>query len=683
MPTGASKWEVIDGDGQVRVLAAVDSDGGARKYLEDPFNPGSEAIEALSERLHDIAALITVPCSPSTLAELRSSAPDLKNVIVADNDSARLALWKSEFEKEVPGCETLELPQDPVEAEAVLRERLMAFDCDLFLGRCAVYVPQRFKRLGKDFSEFLESKVLYLQREACSMAATRSIHSWRGTLNQLLNAGEVEDSAIEMGAEPPKAVVIVGAGPSLDSNIKDLKEHCGKAIIISTDAALNTMLEHDVRPHIVASIDSGPLMWRLFVKNLDKLKDIPLAASVSSSRMLLERYPGRILLFSDEDPGKFQGSLFQELPKVKHGQCVGHFAFHLAESLRPETIVMIGFDLAYRDGKFHSSGMQYKYDKDFKRSFESTKSFVQAASGGLVQTDLSLEFFLKYFEKAIAESSCKVVDATEGGALKRGASISSLRDAISSKPAAKPLSFKAASGSALPARRAKVAAFRKSLRSLEPLFLKIREQAASMSRDKAANPLKLLPLESPEFDMLSSCANFLLMAEFSKELSSYNPSRFERFKGKLELLVSDLEACARTLGMALDVSGPSWRRDPSSSIALLPEAFDKGLASSLIAKVSPGAPVLSSDSPLDLLWDAMMRRQAGRVVCFDGKAAPELWAVPRGSCLDIKTRFEPSSHDKTIWIPGYKMLCLGEDVFDKWRGFAPQDVECSLLEEPA
>jgi len=680
LSTSSAKWEVISGEGQSPVIAAVDPEAGSRKYLEDPFNPGSEAIEALSERLCDMAALITVPCSPSTLEELRRSAHDLDRVIVADNDAARLELWKREFGAEVQGCETLALPQDPVEAEAVLREKLMSFDCDLFLGRCAVYIPQRFKRLCKDLAEFLESKVLYLQREACSMAATRSIHSWRGTLNQLLNAREVEASVVKEPEKAPEIVVIVGAGPSLDSNIMDLKEYSNRAVIISTDAALNTMLEHEVFPNIVASMDSGPLMWRLFVKNMDKLKGIPLAASVSSNRALLSRYPGKILLFADEEQGGFHASLFDELPKVKHGQCVGHFAFHLAESMRPEKIVMVGFDLAYRDGKFHSSGMQYKYDKDFKSSFEGTKSSVQGVSGGMVQTDLSLEFFLKYFEKAIAESRCKVVDATEGGALKRGAAVAKLRDVLSPAPACRS-SIETLPGSGPASRRAKVDSFRKFLEGLEPLFAKIKALSAAMTPDSISNPLKLLPIGSPEFETLSACANFLLMAEFSKELSKYEPSRFERFKGKLEALASDLEASAKTAGMALDVASRSWRRDPASVIALLPPGSDADLVSRLISKLAPGASMMPYDSPLDAVWSSMMRLQAGRILCFNGHAVPESWSIPDCSCLDVKTRFEPTPHDKTVWIPGYKMLCVGDDVFEKWSSFVPRDVDCSMLEE--
>jgi len=680
LSTSSAKWEVISGEGQSPVIAAVDSEAGSRKYLEDPFNPGSEAIEALAERLCDIAALITVPCSPATIEELRLSAHELGKVLVVDNDAARLELWEREFGSEVQGCETLALPQDPVEAEAALREKLMSFDCDIFLGRCAVYVPQRFKRLCKELAEFLEAKVLYLQREACSMAATRSIHSWRGTLNQLLNARELEPDVVKESEKAPEIVVIVGAGPSLDSNIMDLKEYSDRAVIISTDAALNTMLEHEVFPNIVASMDSGPLMWRLFVKNMDKLKGIPLAASASSNRALLSRYPGRILLFADEEQRGFQSSLFEDLPKIKHGQCVGHFAFHLAESLRPEKIVMVGFDLAYRDGKFHSAGMQYKYDKDFKSSFEGTKSLVQGVSGGLVQTDLSLEFFLKYFEKAIAESRCKVIDATEGGALKRGAAVAKLRDVLSNA-SRRQSSVMSSPGSSPAARNAKVDSFRSFLKGLEPLFAKVKAISSAMTPGSISNPLKLLPLGSPEFETLSSCANFLLMAEYSKELAKYEPSRFKRFKEKLEALADDLEASARTIGTALDVASRSWSRNPSSVVALLPLESDAGLSSQVLSKIAPGAFRMPCDSPLDAVWSSMMRLEAGGIVCFDGHAVPECWSIPDCSCLDVKTRFEPTPHDKTVWIPGYKMLCVGDEVFEKWSSFVPSDVDCSRLEE--
>lgn len=683
MLAGLSKWELYSGDGQTEVLSCVDPSSGVRKCLEDPFNPESEAIEAIGSSLQDVSAVIIPPCSPRTIEALRSAAPDLKCVLVADNDPERLKLWSESFAGSLEACETIALPSNFHEAEELLRERLMRFECEIFLGGFAVYIPQRFRRLEKELSDFLESRVLYLQREACSAAATRSVWSWRSALNQLLNAPERQPSrlAATPEGERPEAVVIVGAGPSLDRNIQDLRELSDKAIIIATDAALNTMLENGVRPDLVASMDSGPLMWRLFEKALPRLDGLPLAASLGSSHVLYRAYPGEVLAFKDEAGGL--PSISEGLPAVKHGKCVGHFAFHIAESLNPGSIVMVGFDLAYRDGQFHTSKMPYKGADDFKSSYRATETLVDAATGGKIASDLSLEFFLRYFEKAIAESPCEVVDATEGGALKLGARIATLREALSKlPPVRRPLAI-APNGEFLPERKAvRTATLRKSLDALSVKLRGVLEEAKAMERSKIRNPLRELDLESEEFRTASACANFLLMTEWVKALKDYPRIGFAKFKSLLSALSEDLLSCSETVSAALLAASGEWRRDASKSIVLVPDGMERAAVSALLSKLAPGAAsVFDSKSPLHLLWKEMARLEAGRVFCFDGNSVPELWSVPKLPCFDVKTGFNPSPHDKTLWLPGYAALCLDEGVRGSWRGFLPESVACTLLEE--
>ncbi len=681
MLTGLSRWELYSGDGQTQVISCVDGVSGLRKCLEDPFNPESEALEAISSSLQNISAMIIPPCSARTVEAIFAAAPDLKTVIVADNDAERLALWRASFSSKLKSCEALQLPKNLAEAEAVLRKRLMDFECEIFLGSCAVYIPERFRRLDKEFSEFLESRVLYLQRESCSAAATRSIWSWRSTLNQLLNAPERQAGRIaEISPEErPEAVVIVGAGPSLDHNIKDLKEYSDRALIIATDAALNTLLEHGVKPDLVASMDSGPLMWRLFEKTLSRLDGLPLAASLSSSHVLYRAYPGEVLLFAEE--GGIP-ELSQGIPRVKHGKCVGHFAFHIAESLKPETIVMVGFDLAYRDGQFHTSRIPYKGAEDFKKSYQSTSCFVEAAAGGKIQTDLSLEFFLRYFEQAIAESACEVVDATEGGALKRGARIASLRETLSAfRPVRRPLAIEPNPLFSMEAKAKEALKLRESLERLSPKLRGVLDESQRMERSKVRNPLKDIDLESSEFKAVSSCANFLLMAEWVKALKDYPRIEFSKFKGLLSALSEDLLVCSETISAALLAASKDWRRDAAKSIVLAPDGLHPEALGLLLSRIEPEAAVFDAKSPLHQLWREMVRLEAGRVFCFDGNSAPELWTVPALPCFDVKTSFAPSPHDKAIWLPGYSMLCLDEELFCQWKGYLPKDVGCSLFRE--
>ena len=48
--------------------------------------------------------------------------------------------------------------------------------------------------------------------------------------------------------------IVIGAGPSLDKNIKFLSQAKDKAVLISSDAAFKPLLSHDVIPSLVVSL---------------------------------------------------------------------------------------------------------------------------------------------------------------------------------------------------------------------------------------------------------------------------------------------------------------------------------------------------------------------------------------------------------------------------------------------
>jgi hypothetical protein len=58
------------------------------------------------------------------------------------------------------------------------------------------------------------------------------------------------------------AAIVVGAGPSLDSNIPALKRYQDHAVIIAADTALGPLVSGGVRPHLAVAADSSALNAR-------------------------------------------------------------------------------------------------------------------------------------------------------------------------------------------------------------------------------------------------------------------------------------------------------------------------------------------------------------------------------------------------------------------------------------
>ena len=49
--------------------------------------------------------------------------------------------------------------------------------------------------------------------------------------------------------------IVIGAGPSLDKNIRYLRKACERAVILCCDAALKPLLSHGIVPNFVLVLD--------------------------------------------------------------------------------------------------------------------------------------------------------------------------------------------------------------------------------------------------------------------------------------------------------------------------------------------------------------------------------------------------------------------------------------------
>ncbi len=67
---------------------------GLLKYLEDPVNPGGEAISALKYIRENLGVLIMPPCSEETISEISKLINSLSLIIIVDHDTARLRVWE-------------------------------------------------------------------------------------------------------------------------------------------------------------------------------------------------------------------------------------------------------------------------------------------------------------------------------------------------------------------------------------------------------------------------------------------------------------------------------------------------------------------------------------------------------------------------------------------------------------
>jgi motility accessory factor len=208
--------------------------------------------------------------------------------------------------------------------------------------------------------------------------------------------------------------VIVSTGPSLDKQLKTLKEFAPYATIISVDASYPILAKHDIKPDYVVSIERMIPTSTFFEKKYPKIDDdiYFMVASVTHKQTIKNILPRKLVLTMRPQ----QEELMYGLKRYGYlgvGHSCANMAYQLAYVLGHKNIVFIGQDLAFgKDGASHAKGHA------FAQSDENL--FVKAYGGeGEVRTTYVWTIFKNQFENDITHSNLKDIksyNCTEGGA---------------------------------------------------------------------------------------------------------------------------------------------------------------------------------------------------------------------------------------------------------------------------
>lgn len=223
--------------------------------------------------------------------------------------------------------------------------------------------------------------------------------------------------------------ILVSAGPSLDKNIKEMKKAVGKAFIFSVDTALKALLNNDIIPDMVITVD-GHKDTMLFAHS--KFNDISILVVPCSNYKNFPLFSGKHVFFSD-------GSLLIDylyakekdeiLISLESGGSVANSGFSAIKALGFKRIILVGQDLAYPDNKMHTDaayGIGENNDVTNKHLFEVDDIF-----GNKVLTEYNMNCYRKWFERQIIRyPELEVIDATEGGAKILGTKIMTLSETI-------------------------------------------------------------------------------------------------------------------------------------------------------------------------------------------------------------------------------------------------------------
>lgn len=224
--------------------------------------------------------------------------------------------------------------------------------------------------------------------------------------------------------------IIVAAGPSLDKNIKELKNAKGRAFIIAVDTALKSLAKENIVPDIAITIDPHK---KVSLFQHERINDVPLIYSLGASAIIKQVHKGMRIYQNTINSivDRFIYKYGKKEESLASGGSVANDAFSLAEVLGFKTIIFVGLDLAYPDNKVHTESAYGTERKNYINAESNRYVEVEDIYGNMVKTESNMNLYRQWFERIVGSyPELKFIDATEGGAKKRGMEILSLKEAL-------------------------------------------------------------------------------------------------------------------------------------------------------------------------------------------------------------------------------------------------------------
>lgn len=212
-----------------------------------------------------------------------------------------------------------------------------------------------------------------------------------------------------------KAVVIVGAGPSLNKNMHLIPELRKKAIVVAVGSAIRVLEKNNIIPDARMAYDGSPLEMKVIdsVENFD----VPLIYSNRLYHEFLEKHTGpsiRMVIDSDSISRYILDHAEMPYMPIRTAPSISAVAADLMCRLKASKVILMGQDLCfYPDGIRYASGGNHKGENiDFSNSMYVEDKDIY---GNLVYTYIGFQLIQESFKPIVENYGIPLINATEGG----------------------------------------------------------------------------------------------------------------------------------------------------------------------------------------------------------------------------------------------------------------------------
>lgn len=280
------------------------------------------------------------------------------------------------------------------------------------------YIPinNRVKQDRINFDSVKEIVRLYLSR----ISINRNTLLKFGKLwvkNQSKNLplmGYKEDISKIFGEFDKIPGIIISAGPSMELIIPYLKKIKEKFLILAVDTALKSLLEEDIEPDFVMSIDSQ--YWNARHLEGIKCEHSILIADSSVQPSALRNFKNRVYFTNSTFPiGKYFESVRKPFPIIASGGSVSTNIWDFALKLGLKEIFFIGQDLGfpgnithYKNSYFeknmliNSSKLNPLETQSYNYIYKGFPTTVTSNSGKTIVSDKKMSIYIDWFKEKLS-----------------------------------------------------------------------------------------------------------------------------------------------------------------------------------------------------------------------------------------------------------------------------------------
>ncbi len=373
----------------------------------------------------------SVSCSDSRFFVIESDTRILKAALQARDLSRVLSLPHLHFAWPITGADLSHQWQkffDPVHARGsafVSHVPSIALNPELYKSAAEIVQSQTFQIFTDINTLVIKAKVF--------------LENFIENLPHALASPGVGDFVGQMSGIP---AVLVSAGPSLDKNIHELRGCENGALILSTDTALKPLLAAGVQPHFVLSGDPTEANY-LHVKGAKTTTSL-FVVEATGHPGIFDEFGGRTITCMFENSAlRSLSDLLGQKGTLSAWGSVATMALDFALRLRCDPVIFIGQDLAHSEGRTYCTGLYWEEQlfagvstpEQWKERWESLRAGKTTITmtdifGNPVETTDKLAAYWNWINKEIqAHPETTFVNATEGGILRDGIRIMSLREA--------------------------------------------------------------------------------------------------------------------------------------------------------------------------------------------------------------------------------------------------------------